>query len=167
MKIFSQDKHVNSPSAHKNQFHFPYYKTDALPKKTGWLAEKLLSSFTNEVEFFKSDLEPCGKYPVGSYKQWYENLGVDTRNHIKNNWGEMPGNSFLTDTEEEFKIAGFKQGNIFIGVQPPRIAFGDIQKSFHNGDISQPLVRILVPDQNIIAIRSGYLPSSSIYCCIT
>lgn len=47
----------------------------------------------------------------------------------------MPGNSFLTDTEEEFKIAGFKQGNIFIGVQPPRIAFGDIQKSFHNGDI--------------------------------
>ncbi len=111
------------------------YKTDALPKESGWLAEKLLSSFTNEVEFFKSDLEPCGKYPVGSYKQWYENLGVDTRNHIKNNWGEMPGNSFLTDTEEEFKIAGFKQGNIFIGVQPPRIAFGDIQKSFHNGDI--------------------------------
>lgn len=111
------------------------YRTDELPKESGWLAEKLLSSFTNEVEFFKSNLEPCGKYPVGSYKQWYENLGVDTRNHIKNNWGEMPGNSFLTDTEEEFKIAGFKQGNIFVGVQPPRIAFGDIQKSFHNGDI--------------------------------
>lgn len=111
------------------------YRTDELPKESGWLAEKLLSSFTNEVEFFKSNLEPCGKYPVDSYKQWYENLGVDTRNHINNNWGEMPGNSFLTDTEEEFKIAGFKQGNIFIGVQPPRIAFGDIQKSFHNGDI--------------------------------
>ena len=59
------------------------YKTDALPKETGWLAEKLLSGFTNEIEFLKSDLEPCGKYPVDSYKQWYENLGVDTRNHIK------------------------------------------------------------------------------------
>lgn len=27
------------------------YKTDALPKKTGWLAEKLLSGAINEIEF--------------------------------------------------------------------------------------------------------------------
>ena len=59
-----------------------------------------------------------------------ENLGVDTRNHIKNNWGEMPGNSFLTDTEEEFKIAGFKQGNIFIGVQPQELLLVIFKKVF-------------------------------------
>lgn len=44
----------------------------------------------------------------------------------------MPEIRFLLIQEKNLKIAGFKQGNIFIVVQPPRIAFGDIQKSFHN-----------------------------------
>lgn len=111
------------------------YETGELPQSKGWLAERILSSFTNEISFFKKNSEIAGDYPIYKYAKWYDNLLAKNKNHITDSWGEAPGKEFIADTGESFKIAGFIQGNIFVSVQPPRIAHGCLVKSFHNGDI--------------------------------
>lgn len=110
------------------------YVTGELPRSEGWLAERI-PSFTNEIGFCKQTAETAGNYPVQNYAEWYDNLLANNKNHISDNWGEAPGKEFIDEAGEHFKIAGFLQGNVFVSVQPPRIARGDLAKSFHNGDI--------------------------------
>lgn len=111
------------------------YNTGKLPEEKGWLAKHLLSGFTNEVEYCKRAAEPAGVYPVSQYSAWFEQQLEKVKKHLNNSWGNCPGEEFIEESGKCFKIPGFRLNNIFVSVQPPRIALGDITRTYHDSNI--------------------------------
>ncbi len=52
------------------------------------------------------------------YSAWHEGLAEKNRKHMVRDWGETPGGLFVH--EGEVMVNGIINGNVYIGIQPPR-----------------------------------------------
>ncbi|VAX32193.1 Aerobic cobaltochelatase CobN subunit [hydrothermal vent metagenome] len=52
------------------------------------------------------------------YSAWHEGLAEKNREHMVRDWGEIPGGLFVH--EDEVMVNGIINGNVYIGIQPPR-----------------------------------------------
>ncbi len=93
------------------------------------LAKELLSHTTNERRWLPpKDLaeKACSLVGEDSYNPWFKELPDEVKETLKKYWGDPPGDIFTYNGN--FIINGFINGNVYIGIQPPRGRLEDISK---------------------------------------
>ncbi len=85
------------------------------------LADELLQRVTNDRRWMPPDqMAERAVAAVGpdDYVPWHERLPERTRRDMIEEWGEIPGPTFVHDGQ--VLINGVVNGNVYIGLQPPR-----------------------------------------------
>ncbi len=65
-----------------------------------------------------------------------KDLSEEVKKKLKEDWGEPPGSLFVWKNKMYFP--GVINGNIFIGIQPPRGYLENIEKVYHDPELSPP-----------------------------
>ncbi|MCL2136207.1 MAG: cobaltochelatase subunit CobN [Coriobacteriia bacterium] len=68
-----------------------------------------------------------------SYIPWFEALPEKVRNELLRDWGEVPGEFMVVDGK--ILVPGIINGNLFIGLQPPRGKEEKAEELYHSTDI--------------------------------
>ncbi|MCL2401281.1 MAG: cobaltochelatase subunit CobN, partial [Oscillospiraceae bacterium] len=70
------------------------------------------------------------------YTQWFEGLPEKNLAELKRDWGDMPGEFMVID--DKILIPGILNGNLFIGLQPPRAYEEKAEEMYHSTDLVCP-----------------------------
>lgn len=70
------------------------------------------------------------------YTSWFNELEKKPKNRMVKNWGEPMGDHMVYDNK--FPVPGILNGNIFIGLQPPRGYEEKAEEIYHSTDIVIP-----------------------------
>ena len=71
-----------------------------------------------------------------SYIPWFEALPAKVLDELQRDWGEMPGEFMVVD--DKILVPGIINGNLFIGLQPPRGKEEKAEELYHSTDIVCP-----------------------------
>lgn len=115
------------------------YKLDHLPENGQKLIEDLMQRMTNDRRWASlQELaeRAVAKIPAEQYVQWFSELPADVREKMEKHWGKPPGKLFVY--KEQLLISGLINGNIFIGLQPPRGFLEDPASIYHSPDLPMP-----------------------------
>jgi cobaltochelatase CobN len=115
------------------------YRLDYLPQNGQSLIETILNGLTNDRRWLSNqDLaeKAVAKVSTGQYTTWFEELPVSTKKAIEQAWGKPPGKLFSFNGD--LLIAGLINGNIFVGLQPPRGFQDDPVSIYHSPDLAMP-----------------------------
>ncbi|MDR2198626.1 MAG: cobaltochelatase subunit CobN [Deltaproteobacteria bacterium] len=115
------------------------YKVDDLYEGEDELARALLSRLTADRSFLTPELmSQRAEARAGrkDYVKWHMELPEEAREKTLNDWGELPGELFTHQGEMLFP--GIPNGNVFIGIQPPRGRLENIEKIYHDDALSPP-----------------------------
>lgn len=114
------------------------YSLDYLPENGQELIGKLIKGVTNDRRFLTEQQikQAVGKVKKKQYEEYYSFFPRNVQEQLSQDWGEPPGNVF--NYGGELLIPGLIDGNIFIGVQPPRGFGEDKSKIYHNPNLAPP-----------------------------
>lgn len=70
------------------------------------------------------------------YEEWYKEVPLSSQQQIEKDWGKAPGDFRVF--EDKLPVPGIINGNIFIGLQPPRGYEEQAEKCYHSTDITCP-----------------------------
>ena len=115
------------------------YRLDWLPKSGRDLMERVLSGATNEKRFYsmQSILDRANaRVGCEQYEAWFEELPAGVQKQMTSAWGMPPGNMFVHNGF--LIIAGIVNGNVFIGMQPPRGMLENPAAIYHSPDLPIP-----------------------------
>ncbi len=115
------------------------YKIDKLYDRGDELAHDLLSCVTNDRRWLAPEKiaeKAVAKADSGLYKKWYEQFPEIIRGKLQDHWGKLPGK--LMVFEDNVVFPGFINGNVFITIQPTRGEFENIDKLYHDPNLSPP-----------------------------
>ncbi len=70
------------------------------------------------------------------YRQWYSGFGEKVRSKMAEDWGAPPGEFMVV--EDNLLVPGILNGNIFIGLQPPRAQEEKAEELYHSTDMVVP-----------------------------
>lgn len=99
------------------------YTTGDLPATTAELWERVLAQVTNDRNYLTEELiARAPKISAAAVRDYVATLSPRVREDLRKYWGEAPGDVFATD--DGLLLPGLVQGNIYIGLQPPR-GFGE------------------------------------------
>lgn len=113
------------------------YAVDHVPDDSQNLMEEVLAHATNDRKFLTAAAARLaeGHLEVDAYKEFFSSLTEKAKKHIVEDWGEPIGDVFVYDNE--LLIPGFSNGNVWIGVQPPR-GFSDDPNKLYHDPVSAP-----------------------------
>lgn len=114
------------------------YTLDNLYENGQELADTLLSSLTNDMDWISSEEAVKRSVDLVSQDQmqvWYQKLADKNKEALHDFWGEFPGNVMVE--EEKLLIPGILNGNVFIGLQPSR-AFGEQAERLYHDAVFPP-----------------------------
>lgn len=103
------------------------------------IIRKIIEGTTNDGRFMSEDemRKRCGAVAVPSqYSPWFEGLPQKNKEELKRDWGDAPG-TFMT-VDGEILIPGIQNGNLFIGLQPPRALEEKAEEAYHSTDMVCP-----------------------------
>lgn len=108
------------------------YTIDHVPETSAAFMEEVLSHATNDRRFMSEEQvdRAEGKLTASEYYEFFNTLSDKVKHHMEEGWGEAPGEVFRYG--EELLVPGFKNGNIWITVQPPRGFGEDASKIYHD-----------------------------------
>jgi cobaltochelatase CobN len=115
------------------------YTLDYLPETGQSLIETILNGLTNDRRWLSNqDLaaRAVAKIPASQYTAWFKELPVSTQNKMEQAWGKPPGEIFSYNNE--LLIAGLVNGNVYVGLQPPRGFSDDPASIYHSPDLAPP-----------------------------
>jgi cobaltochelatase CobN len=115
------------------------YKLDYLPENGQKLIEDLMQRVTNDRRWIS--LQELAERAVAriskiQYLKWFNELPIDVREKMEKHWGKPPGKLF--NYNDELLVPGIINGNIFIGLQPPRGFLEDPASIYHSPDLPMP-----------------------------
>ena len=115
------------------------YVVDGLPESGDALIGEIKRGVTNDRRWCSP--EEMHKRAVATvtkerYLPWFAELPQEVQDKMKASWGEPPGKLFVHD--DELMIAGIINGNVFIGLQPPRGFMEDPAAIYHSPDLPIP-----------------------------
>ncbi|MDR1872072.1 MAG: cobaltochelatase subunit CobN [Deltaproteobacteria bacterium] len=113
-----------------------YQVDDVFPEKDS-LAHYLISRLTSDRRWLSPEkMESIAEAKAGPelYIPWRQEIPETNRSKQREVWGDHPGDLFVHEGRMFF--AGFKNGNVFVTIQPTRGAFEAAEKRYH--DISLP-----------------------------
>ena len=70
------------------------------------------------------------------FESWHADLPQSTRDKLEEDWGKVPGELFVHD--DRLLFPGLVNGNVFIGIQPPRGKLENMAKAYHDFHLSPP-----------------------------
>ena len=113
------------------------YVLEALPKDGQELIENIIKRVTNDRRW--SSAEQMARLAVDGvtpeeYETWFKNFPAAVQKQMNGDWGKAPGEVF--NYGERLLIPGIINGNVFIGLQPPRGFGEDPAKIYHSPDAS-------------------------------
>ncbi len=111
------------------------YELDYLPESGQTLIEDIIKLVTNDRRW--SSPEEMAKRAVDKvsheqYTGWFQELPSEVQGKMVRAWGKPPGKLF--NHKNKLLIAGIINGNIFIGLQPPRGFMDDPAAIYHSPD---------------------------------
>jgi len=111
------------------------YRLDQLPENGQTLIEEVRDGVTNDrrwsspAEMAKKSIDTVSE---DLYQKWFAELPASVQDKMTTAWGEPPGELFAH--QKSLIIPGIINGNIFIGLQPPRGFLEDPAAIYHSPD---------------------------------
>ena len=103
------------------------------------LIDKIIAGLTNDGRFSSAD-EMLRKAEAvvtkSDWEKWFYDLPEKAERELKRDWGEAPG-EFMT-VGEKILVPCIINGNILIGLQPPRALEEKAEECYHSTDIVCP-----------------------------
>ncbi|MGD6850956.1 MAG: cobaltochelatase subunit CobN [Candidatus Bathyarchaeia archaeon] len=115
------------------------YTLGELPESSQKLMDTIISGLTNDRRWASSQElyeRALDKISLSQYELWFNDLASDTAAKMEKDWGESPGKIFSYNGK--LVVAGLINGNVFIGMQPPRGFMEDSVNIYHSPDIAMP-----------------------------
>lgn len=115
------------------------YLLDYLPENSQTLIEVIINRLTNDRRWASSEElaeRAIAKITPDQYTKWFNKLPADVREKMEKDWGKPPGSLF--SYKGELLVSGILNGNVFIGLQPPRGFLEDPSSIYHSPDLSMP-----------------------------
>ncbi len=115
------------------------YKLDYLPEVGQALIEDILDRVTNDRRWASAQelmQRAVDSVSPEQYYSWFRELPEEVRDKMTESWGEPPGEVFCYGNK--LLIPGIINGNIFIGLQPPRGFLDDPASIYHSPDLPIP-----------------------------
>ena len=103
------------------------------------IIDKITEALTNDNRFLSAD-EILGRCAVtldeSIYPQYFDAMPEKVRDELERDWGSMPGEFMCSGSK--ILVPGIVNGNIFIGLQPPRALEEKADEAYHSADIVCP-----------------------------
>jgi cobaltochelatase CobN len=115
------------------------YQLDYLPEKGQELIEIIIKGLTNDRRWASSEElaeRAVAKISREQYANWFSQLPADVREKMQKDWGKPPGKLF--NYKGALLVPGIINGNVFIGLQPPRGFLENPASIYHSPDLSMP-----------------------------
>nr|WP_320012544.1 cobaltochelatase subunit CobN [uncultured Desulfobulbus sp.] len=115
------------------------YSLEGIPKDGKQLMEGILSGLTNDQRWLTDDQLAHRAVATTSrsrYRQWLDELPRDAREKMERHWGDPPGKHL--SYKDELLVGGLVNGNVFIGLQPPRTLEEDAADIYHDPEVPIP-----------------------------
>ncbi|MCW4006374.1 MAG: cobaltochelatase subunit CobN [Candidatus Bathyarchaeota archaeon] len=115
------------------------YLLDYMPESSQKLMDVIINGLTNDRRWASKqelDERAIAKVPNTQYLKWFAELPPDLQEKMLHDWGAPPGNLFSHNSH--LLISGILNGNIYIGLQPPRGFLEDPSSIYHSPDLSMP-----------------------------
>lgn len=103
------------------------------------IIHKIIEGTTNDGRFLSEEdmLSRCeAVVPKEQYLEWFWKMPEKVRTELERDWGMAPGTFLAVD--EKILIPGIHNGNLFIGLQPPRALEEKAEEVYHSTDIVCP-----------------------------
>ncbi|RLE14044.1 cobalamin biosynthesis protein CobN [Candidatus Aerophobetes bacterium] len=111
------------------------YKLNYLPRDGQSLIKDIINQVTNDRRWASSEelaKRAVDKVSIKQYIKWFEELPLEVQDKMIKAWGKPPGKLF--SYKNKLLIPGIINGNIFIGLQPPRGFLEDPAAIYHSPD---------------------------------
>jgi len=115
------------------------YTLDELPESSQKLMDTIIEGLTNDRRWASAqDLNDraLDKISLQQYTQWFNELPLEVATKMEKDWEKPPGKLYTYNNK--ILIAGIQNGNIFIGLQPPRGYLETSASIYHSPDLSMP-----------------------------
>ena len=115
------------------------YKLDYLPENGQTLIEDLMERLTNDRRWASPEEmaeRAVDKVSSEQYMGWFQQLPSEVQTKMTRAWGKPPGQLF--NHRNKLLIPGLINGNIFIGLQPPRGFMDDPAAIYHSPEHPVP-----------------------------
>ncbi len=115
------------------------YHVERIPSSGNEVVEELLAGVSNDTEWLSAEQmveQASGLVEKDIYRQWFEKIPATCQEVMCRDWGTPPGEMFEVDGK--LVIPGVKNGNVFIGIQPPRGFLEQVETLYHNTDLVMP-----------------------------
>jgi len=115
------------------------YCLDCLPENGQTLIGDIINRLTNDRRWLSSEElaeRAIAKISHAQYAEWFKELPQDVQHKMEGDWGKPPGKLF--SYKGELLVAGILNGNVFIGLQPPRGYLENPASIYHSPDLSMP-----------------------------
>jgi cobaltochelatase CobN len=103
------------------------------------IIDRIIAGLTNDGRWLPSEemlRRSVDTVPSDKYNEWFSALGENVREKMTADWGKVPG-EFMT-VDGKILIPGILNGNVFIGLQPPRAFEENAEACYHSTDIVCP-----------------------------
>ena len=115
------------------------YTLDELPESSQKLMDTIIAGLTNDRRWASSQEltdRALDKVSFQQYEQWFNELPLEVATKMEKDWEKRPGKLYTYNGK--ILIAGIQNGNIFIGLQPPRGYLETSASIYHSPDLSMP-----------------------------
>lgn len=115
------------------------YVVDHIPETGNDLIHEMIAGLTNDTSWMTDEQmkeRAAGTVSAALYREWFGKIPAKNQKKIAADWGTAPGELF--ETEGELCMPGLINGNIFIGIQPPRGLFEQVETLIHSNDLVMP-----------------------------
>jgi len=115
------------------------YLLDYLPESSKQLMDRVINGLTNDERWTSADenaKRAADKISGTQYAQWFSELPLAPKKKLIKQWGKPPGKLF--NYNGDLLVPGILNGNVFIGLQPPRGYTTDPASIYHSPDLVIP-----------------------------
>jgi len=116
------------------------YHVDYIPETGNEVIGELIKGLNNDRNWIspeEMEKRAAGKVSDEKYAEWFSGVPSEPAEKICRDWGQPPGELFV-DSSNSILIPGVRNGNVFIGIQPPRGFFEQIETMYHSTDLVMP-----------------------------
>ena len=103
------------------------------------IIDRIIAGLTNDGRWLpEEEMKRRGvdTVPSALYREWFDRLHPQVRRKLTADWGDAPGEFMSVDGE--LLIPGILNGNLFIGLQPPRAFEEQAEACYHLTDLVCP-----------------------------
>lgn len=115
------------------------YTLDHLPENGSEIITELLLKTTNDLRWLSSEeihRRAVDTIPKLTYEGWFKNLPEAVQDQISEAWDQPPGEFF--SHQGQLAVPGIINGNVFLGIQPPRGNTLNQESVYHSPDLPMP-----------------------------